>query len=379
MAGTAPSTPPSRGYIRRSFNKARSVTRSTLKWGFRAAAAGIGVSAAISAGALMWGQDATSEPIHDYLKRTGQSEKILATVANSNIRVYRHTLLTPFYQAGRTGADALKEIWTDPGASRLGKTVQTPFVLVPYTDSLLDNLLDAAVHIAWNAHTIPVNNPKDICYIRPPDDNISMKEAAQALSGLPQKLMRDIPGDSKNAGRDAIMAHEAVHCDHGQNEPFKSAPLEHEMRADLEGMRNMAEINGGSRAMTVFKYARAVSIFSQPGFFDQEHATALLLDAVQRGAEPPTREEVYYANGELSEIVNRALAGYDEEEREREPYYRAVYREMQNVIAARTANSSPLVIRAAQLYIEGVDYLIDANKEKSLKSEIRAIPALKPH
>jgi hypothetical protein len=342
--------------LKQAFSRARAAGRGGLKWSFRAAAAGLGASIAVSAGAVHWGQARLSEPVAVYLARTGQDPRILAGVKGPEIRVYRRGALVPFHQAGRAGQKALQEIWEDPEAGLPAKLLGTALGALPaYAVTLGGALASEALDDPFDAYALPPGDaPDDACYIRPPGPS-SLAEAMQALSGLPAEDMRPIPGPA-NEGRDAVMAHEAVHCGQAPDADLSSVALGNEMEADIEGMGRVAAIEGDDHVMTALKYARAVGVFSQPDSFDRDHATALALDAAQRGKPLPEREEVYYANGQLREMVESRLRGFDPEQADM-PYYRAVYEAMQDILAAPGPYAPPLVRRAARLYIEGVDFL----------------------
>jgi hypothetical protein len=345
-----------KGFLRRAFGHAAGVLGATLKLGIGLSVTGLAASVAISAAALRWGDDTVSEPIAAYMQRKDLPKELLSGIRNTDIRVYRHSLLTPFHTAGISGLQIAGDVWNDPDAGLLDK-ISAGFTALPgYVNALDEGLRDYKDNDPYDAYTLPPAAEGMACYIRPPGDS-SVFAAAAALSGLPEENMRPLPG-APNGGHRAIMAHEIVHCDHDDYDPFASAQLESEIDADIAGVSKVADVEGSDDILVILKYARAVGAFSQPDAFDADHATALMMDAAQRGAALPSREDVFYANSQLNEMLQKRLEDYDPD-KAGAPYYIAAYKEMRKIVGERTPTTAPLVVRAAQLYIEGVDYLTE--------------------
>jgi hypothetical protein len=71
----------------------------------------------------------------------------------------------------------------------------------------------------------------------------------------------------------------------------------------------------------------------------------------------PTRDEAYYAYAHLQELLDVEMMSYDEDTDGR-PYDEALYEALERIITNDdSAYTSPLVKRAAELYIEGHDYI----------------------
>jgi hypothetical protein len=143
--------------------------------------------------------------------------------------------------------------------------------------------------------------PGGTCIIMAPALDMSAKDAAAMLTGIPSEKLQNIPGDG-STWRDFIFAHEAYHCADYSLDKFLHGPggvLKLEVDADRGGLRSMFADSANPAEKAAFSQAvvgiRALSIL--PTLEGTNHDTSAFLTAPGGDEVPPPEPGELYDNG----------------------------------------------------------------------------------
>ena len=277
-------------------------------------------------------------------------------------RVYRDNIAGFYYDVGHntwTTADLLsKQIVSNDERIYLRATVKVGSSVLIYPATLAMQLLGNLVAGDLNAYAIPGVSSADTCYINPPGD-MTLVSFIHQFTDIPEEHLSDITDEV--APIVPIMAHEAEHCNLVLGETFKERGLKSfttggESNADNHYMKMHKSIYPQSNMDKSFFYTRAVSLFSRENIFDGGHATSLNVDAFLNGVEMPSREQAYYNYGHLNELIKKELLDFESDDDG--AYYQAAYQAVQKLLR-ESDELTPFMRRAAEIYLEGVEYLAD--------------------
>ena len=163
---------------------------------------------------------------------------------------------------------------------------------------------------------------------------------------------------------------------HGNN-IYRSTTLQLETDADLYAINQMDSLGRGKEVSELLQHLRAVSPFSRIGIADASHSTSISIGAHIDGEEGPDKTDIYYANLQLQEMVAQRIFAEDMKNSVF-PYYILVYMAMYDILDTPSENRSPLVNKAAELYIEGIDYFSDPLGKRGITAPKVDIEIVRP-
>jgi hypothetical protein len=282
-------------------------------------------------------------------------------------KVYRKNLAGFFYDVGVSSWRMSKALghkaFNEDDETLIRGAVTGAVLPLVYSYSLVlrtaSNVTMAVLGYDINAYALPAYTADGECVINPPNE-MTVREFIHQFTDIPKEHLSSFSDDISPIM--PIMVHEAEHCGLILSQTLKERSLNSftlggEASADNQYMKQHQRLYPDSSLDRVFLYTRAVSLLSRKSF-DAGHATSLNVDAYIRGAKPPTREEAYYNYGHLNELVKKELLDFkalgDDEDGE---YYQAVYGVVQ--VLLNGDELTPLMRRAAELYVEGVEYIAD--------------------
>lgn len=203
----------------------------------------------------------------------------------------------------------------------------------------------------YSQHYQEPAGPDDVCGFRVAHPSFSRERLIHQYARIPLKYVGTFAASDLTFAR--TLLHEARHC--MQYEKGED-PLPLEIEADLFAAEAIRGLPGGEHEIAVLRSVRAVAALLGQA---RSHATALSLDALEKGTVPPRPEEVGAAYEALYErLVAEAILDpnvhgvfYDEEG----DLVRAVYGFLKEGLAAGTFGGWER--RAAELYVDGVTHL----------------------
>lgn len=311
-----------------------------------------------SALVVNFGEDKASQTLDDYAAENDIPMEIFEGLDTDKMRVYRGNAYSYLHMPGQTSGNVFRASTNEGDESTLEVLGAGASAVISYPFALVQSFYDAATQEPMGAYALPGVTSNDTCFIRPSGE-APVSELVHIFTGIPESDLPDFE-DAEHIVSAIILAHEARHCDEALAEKeglfagLQSLTIESETEADYHAMINIEEIFPDSDIPEIVRHARAMSPYRK-GAPSAGHATALALDAYFNDRAMPTREEAHYTNEYLMEVVRREMADFDGDTDSRE-YYEAVYEVMQDVIDNPTQFAPPLAIRAAQLYLEAVDF-----------------------
>lgn len=341
----------------RSDNKNKGLNKA-LKWTFGLSAGTLalpfilGATTALSPGLV-------SEPLVKKLEEQDIKTAFMRNIEQENIRLYdRGHWLVPFHIASR-------------GQS--------------YTASFQQGIADLArsARLSKYAQTYTGRN-KDICYIYGPK-KAPANRYIREFTGIPESHLGNFGNRAGEELYSYIIRHEAKHCDFFNDmktmlgEEFKNysqnelLAFSNELMPDIFAIRSIEEENPDSNIRDMVKYIRAVTPFSRPDkeFLYDRYAIALELELAEEGA-LRRHSDIVRANRGLHKLIRDNVS-----QRSGEAYYLSVYRTLKTMLDEKQIHG-PLKRRAAELYIEGIDYLADNAPGLGNKTKVASHPAYRP-
>lgn len=349
---------------------------SEKKWGYRKALVGLfGACAMCSVLVTQFGEDLATQSLDDFAKEKDIPMRVFDGLPHKDsTRVYHKNLAGFFYDAGHltwTSAEMSSraiisndERYILRGVVKgITATAVYPFVV---TMQVVNNLIGGDL----NAYALPGISANDTCYINPPEE-MTLTSFINQFTDIPQEHLSDISDEVSPTV--PIMVHEAEHCNLVLEETLKERDLASfttggESNADNQYMKIHKTVYPQSDMDKIFFYTRAVSLFSREHVFDGGHATSLNVDAYLSGVKMPSREQAYHNYNHLNELIKKELLDFESDDEG--AYYQASYKAVQKILRD-SDELTPFMRRAAEIYIEGVEYLAD-------KSPLFTVPDVPP-
>lgn len=338
--------------------------------------------AAASAGLALGPRDLTSDDLAESLEKGGLDPAIATQFNNQNIRILhpRNPLTTIMLPAQRTG-EALRYLKYDHDQDGDGvvdiekQGTLTRVIAAPYlfTGDVIDVFHEserAALRGFWWPAARRSWDGQGVCAITTAaPDQIDRRTLTHSLAGIKPAHMRSFENDKDSFSYGFLLLHEATHCDQPVGADSKVLTLANETESDINALFLLRQNGATDEDIAFIKHMRAVSPYSRK-VEDTHHATALALDALTTpGTEFPDLGEMYLSNEYLKRIVNARLKHRDTTNEE---YAESVYYVMKDILAYEALGRYPLTRRAAEMYVEGFEYL--APNAPAVKNNRKTMP-----
>lgn len=312
-----------------------------------------------SAMIVNYGDTWASDTLEDYAQANDIPMELFEGLDTDKMRVYNGSVFSYLHRPGQMTANVYKLGQEMEGLSTVERGMITIAAGVSYPINLFASIKDAITQHPFGAFAMPGVKEDDISYIRPSGE-APISELVSVFTGIDEK---DLPAfaDEPHIVSAIVLAHEAEHASStmlgrkGMFDGLVTLTLEGETTADTHAMIKVTEVFNESDVPEIMRHGRAMSPFSREGSSHVGHATALALDAYFNERAMPTREEAYFTNAYLGEIVRREMMGFDKDTSSIS-YQEAVYNVMAEFVASPPEFAPPLAVRAAELYMEAYDY-----------------------
>jgi hypothetical protein len=336
-----------------------SAYKKSLKWIF-AASAGLIVGPALLSYGVNSVPSTVSDSFDKYLEENNVGSSFLEEIENKDIKVFkRDSALIPFYFAGLYLKNQTEAIMDYEDANFIEKMGALSILYTFEHASVLEQLY-ANINDIKDSGTFAeaqINLATKECMIFGPEN----KQSAEIISDISRIPLDDIR--KFNIDDDLlfsfIVRHEASHCD------FYS-----EAGADLFAVRTIENETANDEVRDIIKYMRAVAPFAwdRDEFLYDSHAVAVNLDKAEQGSSFYFQNILAAGNKSLHDLVKEKVVQKPGEE-----YYLAVYRTLKEMLDNRKVYGT-VTRQAAELYVEGVEYLAPDAAEKSLTTAQSANP-----
>tara|TARA_R110002111_G_scaffold169908_2_gene235722 strand:+ start:364 stop:1587 length:1224 start_codon:yes stop_codon:yes gene_type:complete len=348
--------------VKKTFNKA-------AKWTATTAIAATAVLGLATASVYGLGQDLATDSYQDYANANGIPQAIVDhSPVKDKIRVYKNDISTYFYKVGQMTAyetsyqlavdESKEEI--EEGAS-FGRAWRTAYYgITNWADNMASITVKNQHPLGAYSLTLPGS---DTCYLNPPDDMTLPEFVSQFTSIHPDNLL-DLESLKEINPKIPVMIHEASHC--SSNPPISfmdsfmaSYTLQGEARADSDAAEMINKHFKDSIMPEIFYNIRAVAPLRSPYSVGASHATAPLIDSPLNDGEKFSREDVYAAYIHLNELVKARTLNYKPLADDEIPYWLATYIVIKfDILNDKNLDVTRATHRAAELYVEGVEYLV---------------------
>lgn len=322
----------------------------------------LGLCAVFSTATHLMPEDWVTDSLEDYEQEHGLVVPVLESVDTKNIRVYNPSNpLTYFHRPGQMVINVFKavnmgyypaDITGDGEAQAWEKLLSASWKSTTlYTTNMFESITQgvAAIFTDAGAFALPAIDKETggFCYIYPPQER-SYSEFVNMFTGIPEEYIADYGIDNKTL-ETWTMLHEARHCDwYGEG------------GADIHAVQRMLQEPGNENLAKMMLAARAMSPFSREMMStlmmeDTEHATALYLDYSSDEVLPFLYEDELEAKAE--QVAALVRVRIQSGQFSAENYQAEVYLAMHDILESRVAQRDPYILRQAELYIEGMEFL----------------------
>ncbi|GEM_PF-3545991 len=361
------------------------------------------VAGVVTAG-LSVDPDWTSEPLDDFLDKKGFDKSLFDGVAHKNIRIYTGSKLWAAFHLAGQQAKKVPDLVADGLA---GKAVLTA---LSYPGALISSF--AAVNTSHNAFSIPIPDENGACYIVANEvQDMAPEQMISALAGVPESFLNSANiGDAKWIP-EFVLLHEAGHCDNGKQifkiiedamrqadiadaqsvmRKIQLAVLVGETGSDIYAMGALIAKHPDTSATV--KFARAISPFARSMEQSNGHATAAGIDAHLKKLETADNYEISEAI-DLAKLLVKTARSLNSGKTHLDGWNETLenYHAMKNIVMPWLEQKKDayfprdkrhirlaLVLDQARLFVEGMEYLVKADKLKGEFPAPLGMPDLKP-
>jgi hypothetical protein len=345
----------------------KGVFNTAARWSAKTAIAVTAVLGLTTVSIYNFGENLATDSYQDYANENGIPQAIVDhSPVKDNIRVYKNDTSTYFFKVGQNTAyetgyrlavdEANEEI--EEGAS-FGRAWRAAFYGVTSWAQYMSSVQVENLH-PLNAYALKIPGD-DKCYINPPGE-MTLPEFVNLFTSIHPDNLLDLDGAKEIDPKIPVMIHEASHC--SNNPPLSiidafmaSYRLQGEARSDSDASVLINEHFKDSIMPELLYNIRAVAPLVSPFGVDAIHATTPLIDSPLNDGEEFSREDVYAAYIHLNELVKARSLGYNPAAHG--PYWFASYAVIKGVILEDDKlDITRATRRAAELYVEGVEYLV---------------------
>jgi hypothetical protein len=345
----------------------KKVFNSAAKWTSKTAIAATAVLGIATVSIYNLGENLATDSYQDYANENGIPQAFVDhSPVKDNIRVYKNDTSTYFFKVGQNTAYetgyrlAVDEANGDieEGAS-FGRAWRAAYY---GTASWVQNMSSVTVENQHPLNAYALRIPGDeTCYINPPGE-MTLPEFASLFTGIHPDNLLDLDSAKEISPKIPVMIHEASHC--SNNQPLSiidafmaSYTLQGEARSDSDASLLINEHFKDSIMPELLYNIRAVAPLRSPFGVGASHATAPLIDSPLNDGEKFSREDVYAAYIHLNELVKARSLAYRPDMHG--PYWLATYAVIKgSILKDDSLDITRATRRAAELYVEGVEYLV---------------------